>query len=62
MSSVLPLPLAPIEEYLLLDDRPGHRMTFLVEQTFDGEIDRDAFEIGLPREPHSASRLLEQAV
>ena len=47
MSSVLPLPLAPIEEYLLLDDRPGHRMTFLVEQTFDGEIDRDAFEIGL---------------
>lgn len=47
MSSVLPLPLAPFEEYLLRDDRPGYRMTFLVEQTFDGEIDRDAFDVGV---------------
>lgn len=47
MSSVLPLPLVPFEEYLLLDDRPGYRMTFLVDQSFDGEIDRDAFDIGV---------------
>ena len=47
MSSVLPLPLAPFEEYLLLDDRPGYRMTFLVDQSFDGEIDRDAFDRGV---------------
>lgn len=47
MSSVLPLPLAPFEEYLLKDDRPGYRMTFLVEQTFDGEIDRNAFDVGV---------------
>src|SRR5687768_16170172 len=47
MSDVLPLPLAPFEEFMLVDDRPGYRMTVLVEQTFDGEIDRDAFEIGV---------------
>lgn len=47
MSGVLPLPLAPFEEFMLVDDRPGYRVTFLVEQTFDGEIDRDAFEIGV---------------
>ncbi len=47
MSNVFPLPLAPIEEYLLLDDRPGYRMTYLVEQTFDGEIDRAAFDVGV---------------
>lgn len=47
MSAVLPLSLAPFEEYMLVDDRPGYRMTFLVEQTFDGEINRDAFEIGV---------------
>lgn len=47
MSGVLPLSLAPFEEFMLVDDRPGYRMTFLVEQTFDGEIDRDAFEIGV---------------
>jgi hypothetical protein len=47
MSSVLPLPLVLFEEYLLLDDRPGYRMTFLVDQSFDGEIDRDAFDIGV---------------
>ncbi len=47
MSNVLPIPLAPFEEYLLADDRPGYRMTFLIEQAFDGEIDRPAFEIGI---------------
>lgn len=47
MSDVFPLPLAAFEEYLLLDDRPGYRMTYLVEQTFDGEIDRAAFDVGV---------------
>ena len=47
MADVLPLPMAPVEEYLFLDDRPGYRMTFLVEQTFDGEIDRAAFDVGI---------------
>ena len=47
MSDVFPLPLAPFEEYLLVDDRPGYRMTFLVEQTFDGEINRPAFDVGI---------------
>lgn len=47
MSDVFPLPLAPFEEYMLQDDRPGYRMTFLVEQSFAGEIDRTAFEAGV---------------
>lgn len=47
MSDVFPLPLSPFEEYMLLDDRPGYRMTFLVEQSFEGEIDRAAFEAGV---------------
>jgi hypothetical protein len=32
---------------MLFDDRPGYRMTFLVEQSFDGEINRAAFDIGV---------------
>ncbi len=47
MSNLFPLPLAPFEEYMLLDDRPGYRMTFLVEQSFEGEIDRAAFDAGV---------------
>lgn len=47
MSEVLPLRLAPFEEYFLVDDRPGYRMTFAVELTFDGEMNRAAFEAGL---------------
>lgn len=47
MSDVFPLPLAPFEEYMLADDRPGYRMTFLVDQSFDGEIDRAAFDAGV---------------
>lgn len=47
MSDVFPLPLAPFEEYMLVDDRLGYRMTFLVEQSFEGEIDRAAFDAGV---------------
>ena len=47
MSGVLPLPLTAFEQYFVTDDRPGYRMTFVIDQTFDGEIDREAFEVGL---------------
>jgi hypothetical protein len=47
MSDVFPLPLVPFEEYLAIDDRPGYRMTFLFEMTFDGRIDRPAFNAGV---------------
>lgn len=47
MRSLFPLLLAPFEEYILADDRPGYRMTFFFELTFAGELDRPAFEVGL---------------
>ena len=47
MSDVFPLHLSPFEEFMLLDEHPGYRMTFLVEQSFDGEIDRAAFDAGV---------------
>lgn len=47
MTNVLPLRVTPFEEYFLTDDRPGYRMSFVVELTFDGEIDREAFEASL---------------
>jgi len=31
MPDLFPRPLAQLEEYMLLDDRPGYRMTFLVK-------------------------------
>lgn len=47
MRSVFPLPLAPFEEYILVDDRPGYRMTFFFELSFEGELSGPAFEDGL---------------
>lgn len=46
MGSVFPLQTTPFEEYLIADDRPGYRMTFLVDHAFEGEIDREAFVAG----------------
>jgi hypothetical protein len=46
MGSVFPLRTTPFEEYLSADDRPGYRMTFLVDHAFEGEIDREAFTAG----------------
>lgn len=46
MGSVFPLHTTPFEEYLIADDRPGYRMTFLVDHVFEGEIDPDAFVAG----------------
>jgi hypothetical protein len=39
--------LSAFEEFMLTDDRPGYRQTFLIETTFEGEIDRAAFDAGV---------------
>lgn len=41
---LFPLPLAPFELFMLLDDRPELPMTFCVELVFRGTLDRDAFQ------------------
>lgn len=43
-----PMRLAAFEEFMLCDDRPGYRQTFVIEQSFEGEIDRAAFEASVP--------------
>ncbi|MCA9216603.1 MAG: hypothetical protein KDB27_26215 [Planctomycetales bacterium] len=45
---VFPLHLTPFESYMLLDDQPGHPMTFIVQLTFDGQFNRDAFLKSVP--------------
>lgn len=40
----LPRPLTPFERYMVLDDRPGYRMTFLVQVDFDGVFERDRLQ------------------
>ena len=47
MSASLPIPVTAFEKYFLTDDRPGYRMAFVVDHTFEGEIDREAFEVAL---------------
>lgn len=37
---LFPLPLTPFEAFLFLDSRPGYPMTFDVEVSFDGALDR----------------------
>lgn len=52
---LFPLPLAPFERLMLLDDRPGQPMTFFGELTFTGEMRPDALhwaaEQALARHP-----------
>lgn len=43
-STLFPLPLVPMETYLLLDDSPAYPMTFPILLELDGEIVRQAFE------------------
>lgn len=43
---VLPLPLVPIEEHMLLDDRPAYPMNIFARLRFSGRVDRVAFEAG----------------
>lgn len=38
-----PLSLSPFEEYMLLDDRPDHPMSFVLRFRFQGVFDRDVF-------------------
>ena len=40
---LFPLPLTPLEYYYWCDDRPDYPMTFLVELTFSGEVEREPF-------------------
>lgn len=41
---LFPLPLVPIETYLLLDDSPAYPMTFLVELKVEGEVLRQPLQ------------------
>ena len=44
---LFPLPLAAFEEYMLRDDRPAFPMTFFIELTLSGNLDRTAFAAAL---------------
>ncbi|MFC1758844.1 condensation domain-containing protein [Planctomycetota bacterium] len=46
---VFPLHLTPFESYMLLDDRPAHPMTFIVQISFSGNLDRQAFADSIPQ-------------
>ncbi|MDH3717740.1 MAG: condensation domain-containing protein [Planctomycetota bacterium] len=41
---IFPLPLAPFEEYMLVDDRPAYPMNFFLRLWFDGVLDRAALD------------------
>ncbi len=41
---VFPLHLSILEKFFLLEDRPGFPMTFVIQLTFGGQIDRIAWE------------------
>lgn len=47
ISGLFPLPLTPIEEYILSEDLPGSRQTFVLELSLDGEVQRASFDSGL---------------
>ena len=61
MSDIFPLPLAPLEDFVLLDDKPFYRKTIILDLDFTGEINRSAFEAGL-REALSCHPLLTARV
>ena len=52
---ILPLPLVPFEEYMLLDDRPAYPMDFFFRLRFSGRFDRStldsAFDVATARHP-----------
>ncbi len=60
-ADLFPLPLTPLEQYLLLDDLPAQPMTAFVQLTFASELDRDRLEAALHhavhRNPLLASRI-----
>lgn len=46
-ASVFPLPLTTMEEFMIVDSTPHYPMMCDLELTFQGRIDREAFEHGL---------------
>ena len=44
---IFPLHLTFIEKFLLAEDRPKYPMTFVIDLTFSGILDREAFEVAL---------------
>jgi len=43
-SRILPLHLSTLEKFFLLEDRPGFPMTFVIQLTLGGQVDRPAWE------------------
>lgn len=43
-SRILPLHLSTLEKFFLLEDRPGFPMTFIIQLTLGGQVDRPAWE------------------
>lgn len=41
---IFPLHLTPFENYMFLDDRPSHPMTFVIQLVFSGDLNVEAFE------------------
>jgi hypothetical protein len=46
---LFPLPLSPFEVYMVVDDRPQYRMTFIMQLDFTGHADAAALEASLPQ-------------
>ncbi|HUT94659.1 MAG TPA: condensation domain-containing protein [Thermoguttaceae bacterium] len=45
---VFPLPLAPMEQYMLADDWPAHPRTFYLRLGLEGQFDHEALERAVP--------------
>ncbi|MEO1615799.1 MAG: hypothetical protein AAFV88_08130 [Planctomycetota bacterium] len=62
LETLFPLRLAPMEHFLLLDDRPECPLTPFVELHFTSQLDRDAFNqslaVSIRRHPLLASRVV----
>ena len=46
-TNVLPLHLAPIDSFFLADDQPRYPMASIIQLSFEGCLDPDAFEFAL---------------
>jgi hypothetical protein len=46
---IFPLPLSPFEVYMVVDDRPQYRMTFVMRLDFVGRVNTAALEASLPQ-------------
>jgi hypothetical protein len=45
---IFPLHLTSFENYMLMDDRPRHPMTFIVQMEFSGALNQGAMEAAIP--------------